>query len=252
MSCSIPAPAFGGGWWILSRKQWQVCRLVSKRSCCCWRRHQSLQLLDQYRRWRLGRGYVCIVSGDNDTWNFRRRGYGTAGYNCRPLHWLLPHGNRVSPIAEFCCETWLLVCLCTFRRVLQYCFDFAKLHVLICISKFLTYSFFFWIKRSPIISELLFRERLAFPKSRPLGTHFSRVFFDPRRSFKCLGLLEYCHFEAVWEISFLWRVLFLVGSKNLYLCRVLSGRSSLMFECHGTAPSACTVLFISHPVGVIS
>ena len=36
-----------------------------------------------------------------------------------------------------------------------------------------------------------------------------------------------------------------------FLCRVPLGRSSLMSECHGTTPSACTVLSISHPVGVI-
>ena len=37
-----------------------------------------------------------------------------------------------------------------------------------------------------------------------------------------------------------------------FLCRVPLGRSSLMSECHGTTPSACTVLIISHPVGVIN
>ena len=71
-------------------------------------------------------------------------------------------------------------------------------------------------------------------------------------AFQLSGVIEILPLEAIGEIGFLRRVLFIEGSKNLYLCRVLSGRSSLMYGCHGTAPSACTVLFISHPVGVIS
>ncbi len=34
----------------------------------------------------------------------------------------------------------------------------------------------------------------------------------------------------------------------LYICLVYSSNSSLMSECHGTAPSACTVLLIVSPL----
>ena len=43
----------------------------------------------------------------------------------------------------------------------------------------------------------------------------------------------------------------MAGSINLLVCRVPFGTHLSAIDSHRTAPTACTVLFISHPFGVI-
>ena len=43
----------------------------------------------------------------------------------------------------------------------------------------------------------------------------------------------------------------MAGSINLLVCRVPFGTHLSAIDSHLTAPTACTVLFISHPFGVI-